>query len=297
MKKTIAAGGLVIASSVSGWSADVPNVSSAPKDPVFNASVDYSVVDKGDVRFRGAQTEMSETHQVSPTIFGRIPINDNWFVPVGVSTEHLFFDSVTGAPVPERINSMRLSAGVGYRLSPEWTVEVAAGPLFYNLEQVDGNTIGFGGMVRASWRINPRMTAIIGLAVAPDSEFPVFPAAGVIWNVSTNFTLNLTAPRLRAVYHIFPKMDVYAGANLRFATFRTRDNIQERTHVAGFNNALGTYRDIHLGAGAEFKVLDGLRAGFEAGYSVGRLIDYTRIDERVRFESAPYVHASVRYTF
>lgn len=270
---------------------------SAPEDPVLRASVDFSAVDKADVRFRGASSRMSETYEVSPTVFGQVAINDKWFIPAGFSSEHIFLDTVKGAPVPSRINVMRLNTGVGYRFNSEWSAEIGVGPLFYDLNRVDGGTIGFGGMIRSTWKVNPDLLVVGGLSIAPDSEVPVFPAAGAIWSVSSNVTLNLIVPKPRVIYRVAKGINVYAGAEVRFAVFRTGEEIQDRTGVAGFNRALGTYRDIHLGAGAEFTIAKGLYAGFEAGYSVGRLIDYTRIDERVRFESAPYVHLGARYQF
>jgi len=59
----------------------------------------------------------------------------------------------------------------------------------------------------------------------------------------------------------------------------------------------GTYRDFHLGAGVEYEIVRGLSLSVEGGYSVGRQIDYQRIDQTVSFDPAPYAQAGLRYRF
>ncbi len=284
------------------WAEEEPHAEAAkPEPPAYpiglGAAVDYSYTAGGDVKFRGNKVGDSDAQMVSPTIFGEFPVNEKWYVPVGIASEHIFLDAVSGAPMPDQINVMRINAGVGYHLNDKWNLVVSAGPLFYNLERIDGQDLGFGGMIRAVYKASPDLTVVGGLAIAPDAEFPVFPAAGAIWKIQTNLTLNLIVPKPRVIYQVSDALRVYAGGEVRFAVFRTDGNIESQTHVAGFNNALGTYRDIHLGAGAEYKLVKNLFADLEAGYSVGREINYRRIDESVTFEPAPYVHVGLRYRF
>lgn len=269
-----------------------------PVNPIgIGAAVDYSYTASSDVKFRDHKVGESDVHMVSPTIFGEFPINEKWYVPVGVASEHVFLDTVPGAPMPGEINVMRLNVGVGYHFNDQLNLVVSGGPLFYNLEKVDSENLGFGGMVRATYNLNPDLTIIGGLAIAPDAEYPVFPAAGAIWRVQTNIILNLTVPRPRVIYEFNESFRAYVGGEIRFSIFRTDNNIESSTGVKGFNSALGTYRDIHVGAGVEYQLIKGLFAGVDAGYSVGREIDYRRIDETVKFDPAPYVHVGLHFRF
>jgi hypothetical protein len=67
--------------------------------------------------------------------------------------------------------------------------------------------------------------------------------------------------------------------------------------MSQYNNGLGTYRDFHVGVGADYRILRNLSASVEGGYSFAREIDYQRIDETLHFGDAPYVQAGFRIHF
>ena len=138
---------------------------------------------------------------------------------------------------------------------------------------------------------------LFGLGFNPDSVYPVLPIAGVRWDVNTNLTLNLMFPKAGVIYRIDPNLSLYASVDFKFAVFRSEDDLGTQIGQPRFNNALATYQDIHLGLGAEYRIIRGLWVGVEGGYSVGRSIRYKNIDETVKFDPSPYVQASVRCWF
>ncbi|MGA9451763.1 MAG: hypothetical protein WBW41_10545, partial [Verrucomicrobiia bacterium] len=126
---------------------------------------------------------------------------------------------------------------------------------------------------------------------------PALPLAGLRWDIRTNLTLNLMWPGPALIYHVDKRFDVFMGAGGNFTVFRSDPNLGNRIGQPAFNNALGTYRDFHLGAGAEYRLLRGLSLGIEGGYSVGREIDYVRIGQTVSFDPGPYVRLNLRVRF
>lgn len=64
-----------------------------------------------------------------------------------------------------------------------------------------------------------------------------------------------------------------------------------------YNSGLGTYEDFRIGVGADYRIVRGLVASVEGGYSFARELDYQRIDETVNFGSAPFIQVGVRYRF
>jgi Domain of unknown function (DUF6268) len=263
----------------------------------FNAYVNSSYVGEGDVKFRGIKFGNSDAVSAGLVVNTDIPINDEWFVPAGLVSDNFFLDSASGAPVPERINTLRFSTGAGYKLNDQWTIIGTLTPLLYNLEQINSNDIGLAGAGYATYKFNPDLVFTFGLVINPDGEWPVFPIGGLIWNINKDFGLDLTLPKPRFIYHVDPKLNLYVGGELKATTFRTTDHITRETGVPGFNNALGTYRDFHVGVGVEYKVMPGVGLYLDGGYSVGRQIDYTRIDETVKFDPAPYVQGALRCRF
>lgn len=212
----------------------------------INASSDYSYVAAGDVSFRGVKGN-SDAQSVNANINAQIPLDDKWFVPAGIGSRNLFLGTVPGAPIPDQIDTLGFDAGVGYHLNQQWTFAGSLGPRFYRLDGVDGDDLGVGGMVRATWRWKPNLTVAFGIGFEPDSQVPVLPAAGLRWDIRTNLTLNLMWPRPALIYRVNQRVDVFVGGGGNFAVFRADPNLGDKIGQPAFDNALGTYRDFHIG--------------------------------------------------
>jgi len=266
--------------------------------PNLHISVDSSYVGSGNVNYGGTTRGKSDAFSVSVNLNTHIPLQDKWFAALGLGSDNFFLNSVVGAPVPDQINTMRFSAGLGYRFNQKLTVVAMLSPMLYNLSDIHGNDLGFAGMVKADYRVNPDLILAFGVAFNPDSEYPVLPAAGLIWNIrQMNLTLNLMFPSPRLIYHVNPNLSFYAGGRMVATTFRTDSDQGDKIGLPRFNNALSTYRDFHLGGGVNYQIIRGLMFSVEGGYSVGRQIDYTRLGETVEFDPSPYIQAGVKGRF
>jgi len=263
----------------------------------INANADFSYVAGSKAEFRGAKGGDSDAHSIHVGATAVVPLDSEWFVPVGVSSGNIFLDSVTRMPVPDDIHTIRLYGGLGYRFNERLTVSGQFGPNFYRLDNVDTSTIGFSGLLNAVYRFKPTLTLAFGVAFNPDSEIPVLPIAGARWDISEALTLNLMYPRPALIYRLTPKLNLFTGADIKFTTFRAEEGLGNRIGLPRYNNAIATYRDFHFGVGAEYEILPRLWVSAEGGYSFGREIEYTRIDESVDFDSAPYAQVGLRYRF
>ena len=260
-------------------------------------SVNDSYVGAGQAKFQGAKLGNSEADSVNASLAGAVALDEKWFIPLGVHSANLFLDSVAGAPVPEEIHTLRLMGGLGYQLNDRWSFAASVGPAFYRLSDLDSGTLGVAGMVQAIWRLRPNLTLAFGLGFDPDLDVPVLPAAGMRWNIRTNLTLNLMFPRPVLICRAAPRLSLFAGADIKFAVFRADGDQGDKIGQTRYDNALGTYRDFHLGAGVEYQVVRGLSMSVEGGYSLGREIDYQRIGQTVTFDAAPYAQVGLKYRF
>jgi opacity protein-like surface antigen len=260
-------------------------------------SIDYSYVGPGQAKFQGANLGNSEAQSVNASVAGAVALNEKWFIPLGISSANFFLNSLAGAPIPDEIHTLRLLAGLGYDLNDKWSIAASLGPGFYRLSDVDTGAMGLGGMIHAVWRMRPDLTLAFGIGFNPDMDVPVMPAAGARWNIRTNLTLNLMFPRPVLIYRVAPELSLFAGADIKFAVLRAAADQGNEIGQPRYNNALGTYRDFHLGAGVEYRIVRGLWLSVEGGYSVGREIDYQRIDQTVTFDPAPYAQAGLKYRF
>lgn len=263
----------------------------------LTAAVDYSYVAPGRAQFEGVKYGNSQANSATVVVAGAIPLSDQWFVPVGLGSANFFLDSVPGTPFPDQLHTLRIHAGLGYQLNDQWTLTAAIGPCLYRLDDLGTDDIGISGIVSAVYRARPNLTFAFGVGFISDSSVPVLPAAGLRWDIQTNLTLNLMFPRPVLIYRADPRLNLFVGADIKFAVFRADDHQGEQIGLPQFDKALGTYRDFHVGAGAEYEIVRHLFVSVEGGYSVGREIDYIHLDETVKFDPAPYGQAGLRYRF
>ena len=262
----------------------------------LGAFVDYTYVAPADVDYSGTKGR-SGSESITVGVSGEIPLNAHWYVPLGINSENVWLRSVIGVPVPDQINVLRFNTGVGVRFEEKWTVTASVGPMLYTLDDIKSDDWGIMGTAGVVYRAKPNLTLIGGFVVNPDSEIPVFPGLGARWDIRTNLTLNLIFPRPGVIYRPMPKLSLFVGGGVSGATFRTDDAMGSKSGLPRFNRALATYWDFRLGVGAEYEIIKRLSVSLEGGYSLGRRIHYTDLDETVKFDPSPYFQAGLRYRF
>jgi len=259
-------------------------------------SSDYSGVAAGHVDFNGLKGS-SSAQSADARLTSEVALNDAWFVPMGLSSHNFFLGTIPGTPIPDQINTLGLNTGLGYHVNEQWTVSGVAGPEFYRLDSVDNSGIGVAGAIRATFKWTPTLTIAMGVSIDPDRDVPVLPAAGLRWDIQPDLTLSVMFPRSGLDYRLNSKLSVFGGFSGNYTVFRGDNNMGDKIGLSQYNNALGTYRDFRAGAGVEYQLLHGLFASVEGGYSFDRELDYRRIDQVIRFDSAPYVQAGLKYRF
>ena len=273
---------------------DAGRMSARTNALTLRISADYSAVASRGMSYQGASGH-SGAQSANASISAAFPLNERWFLPFGLASRNLFLGTVAGVPIPDQIDTLGFDAGLGYHFNDQWTFVGGLGPRFYRLDAIDHSNLGIAGMVRATYRWKPNLTLTLGLAIETDRDVPVLPAAGLRWEIRTNLTLSLMFPKSGLDYRVTPKLNLFVGANGNFTVFRAPNNLGDKIGRLQFNHGLGTYRDFRLGVGAEYQILRGLSAALEGGYSLGREIDYPRIDETVKFGSAPYLQVGLRW--
>jgi hypothetical protein len=228
-----------------------------------------------------------------------LPLNERWFIPVDLQTRYLSLDdSPAGVPLPDAINTLDFSTGLAYRPNDRWMFMFQAGAGLYKLGDIGGNDIGFSGGLMAMWDYNPSLKFTMGLMASSDGDLPVIPLVGLEWLISEAWELKLTVNDTRLIYSPSEKWDIYAGMDLNLGTtFRAGDTLGAEIGRPEYNDALGSYSDVRVTGGLGYQLSQSLRLETEVGYSVSREIDYSRIDEKVKFDPAPYVSVGLRLEF
>lgn len=270
---------------------------SRPGRTFWHGGVNFGYVGGTSAKFQGTSAGDSDAYNVNIDVGTRISLNDDWFLNLGVVSDNIFLSEIAGEPVPDKINTLRLNTGIGYRWNDQWTFTALVSPAMYRFEDVNSDDFGASGGVVATFRQNPSLTWSFGMIGSPDSDVPVLPIVGVRWLINDHYTLEVGMPRTRLTYRIEPNWSLYGGLDLNGTVFRSQNDLGTKNGVPQYNNALATYRDIRLGVGTGYTLCRGIRAEVETGCSVYREIYYKDIDQTVEFKPAPYVRVGLSAQF
>lgn len=293
----VAVSGALLSLHASGGDASPAAAAVESRPPTIQSWVDTSYTAAGAAKFRGAKGEDSDAFSLGLGAGGRVGLDGGWSVPLGIQSQNHFLDELASAPVPGRIHTLGFSAGLERRLNEQWSVGLMLSPKIYKFEDLGANDIGLSGGLYASWIYSSTLRFAFGLIVAPDSDVPVLPVAGLDWQINDRFDLSLMYPRPRLSYRIDDRWKLHLGADVNSVTFRTSDTFGNERAMPRYNDALATYRDIRVGFGVGYRVSNSVSLEAETGYSVSRQFRYSRIDEHVSFESAPYCRLGISARF
>jgi hypothetical protein len=261
------------------------------------AKVEMSYTASGKAKFLGTKSGDSDAFSATVNVFAPLPLSEKWIMPLGLGSQNIFLDSVPGVPVPDQIHTLSFTTGIGHRLNDDWMIMGMFSPTLYKFSDVGGNDVGFSGGVNAMWRYSPSLTLRFGLMISPDSDLKLLPMIGADWRINEEWDLRLMFPQPRLIYQPDDRWSFHVGANMVGTTFRGSDTLGTFIGRPQYNDALGTYRDIRVGGGVGYQFNKTFGVEVEAGYSVSRQIDYTRIGETVKFDPAPYVRLGVNVGF
>ena len=270
---------------------------SSKRPPLVEITLESSYAAATTTTFRGAEVGESDASNINIGLKTRIPLNGHWVVPLEVRSQNLYLGTLADTPLPASINTIQLGTGLGYRPGEHWMFMAHVNPTFYRLSDFGSNDVGVSGSLMAMWNYSPSLKIMLGVIYSPDSDLSIMPLAGFDWTINNHFDLQMMFPRPRLIYILDEKLHFHIGAEMNLITFSTNELAETTSELAQYNDALATYRDIRLGTGINYRFSESFSTEAEAGYSVNRQIDYTEIDERVAFDSGPYVRLGLRMSF
>lgn len=276
---------------------------SQPDDgpPLLDVKLDTSYTAEGETTFRGAKYGDSSALNFNLSASTFVPLsqsNEKWMLPFDLQTQNISLDSFAGVPLPDRIHTLEFSTGLAYKANDEWMFMARISPTLYKFDDIGGNDIGISGGLMVEWEYSPAVKWMFGLMVMPDNDLPVLPVVGVDWRINERWELQLMFLDPRLVYTLNDQWKIHAGMGLNFGTtFRTSDTLGTSIGLPRFNDALGSYSDMRIGAGVEYQLNKSWSFEAEAGYSMNREIDYQDLDEKVKFGDAPYFRLGLKFEF
>lgn len=227
-----------------------------------------------------------------------VPLPEPWFLRGGFTWQGFTFRHDAGVPLPDDLHGLSLDLGIGRRFGDDWSVQATVSPgLFSDFAEITGDDFNMAGTVGARWKPRDDFEAFFGVRYSPQSDLPVIPVAGFRWRIDRTWEIDLRFPRPRVICSLNPALDLYAGADMRFGTYRVGESLGTSNGVPRVDDAWLDYREIRAAAGVAWKITGSLELEAEAGAAVHRRFVYDQVDLSHRLRPAPYGEIALRYRF
>jgi len=227
-------------------------------------------------------------------------VRDTALLRLGIEWQRYSFDPEARAPIPDSIQGLDLAIGADLQVSPAVLLRIEAHPGIYSeFRNVSWQDFNVPFEVAGTYFVSSDLLFIGGIYVDVNSELPVFPVVGIHWKVSDKWVLEGVAPRPQLQYLLSDKITLFAGADLREATFRVDNQFGQVRGIPKLNDAILDYFEIRAGAGLTWKVFKNVNLDVEGGCTPYRRFEYPRADGyKVKSEDlVPYVRIGLSAKF
>jgi len=217
---------------------------------------------------------------------------------LGAEWERFSFGFSNHAALPDTLQALSLVIGLDTQLSDSILLRFQAQPGFYGTDDFESQDVNVPFVIGGTYIYNPNLQFVLGIGVDVERKYPVLPGGGVRWKIAGQWVLNAVLPRPRLEYQLNKDLTLYAGGTFKEANFRVGDDFGSTRGIPRLNQAVLTYGEIRIGAGADWKVSPVMTLSAEAGYQPYRDFDFYRADVRYHQDGgAPYGTISLHGEF
>jgi hypothetical protein len=227
-------------------------------------------------------------------------VRDTVLLRLGVEWQRYSFDPDARAAVPDSLQGLDLAIGADLQITPALLLRVAAHPGIYSdFRDVSWQDFNIPFEIVGTYFVSSDLIFIGGIYVDVDSDLPVYPVGGIHWKVSDKWVIEGIAPRPQLQYLLSDSITLFAGADIRQATFRVNSQFGQGPSIPKLDDAILEYTEIRGGAGLTWKLSKSVNLDLEGGCTPYRRFEYPRADGyKVKSEDwVPYVRVGLSAKF
>src|SRR5512133_244648 len=223
-----------------------------------------------------------------------LQVSKDLLLRLGAEWQSLTFPAPRASATPPSLQQANLIIGLDYQLAEQWLMRAELQPgLYGDLRRLDGRRFDAPFLLGFVYLIDADLQWMIGLRVDLKSQYPVFPAAGVRWQFTDFWTLDLMLPNPRLEYDVNSKLQTYFGAAILAGTYVVSDHFGDDRGLRQLNHATLDYTELRLGPGLLWKVRPDLTLEAEAGYVVYRSWDFFDQNINQTGHPVPYLQLGI----
>jgi hypothetical protein len=227
-------------------------------------------------------------------------VRDTVLLRLGVEWQRYSFSPSARDPVPDSVQGLDLAIGADLQITPALLLRIGLHPGIYSeFQNASWQDFNVPFEIVGTYFVSSDLLFIGGVYVDVNSDFPVFPVIGVHWKVSDKWLIEGIAPRPQLQYLLSDTVTLFAGADLREATFRMSNQFGQERGMPKLDDSILNYFEIRAGAGVTLKISKSLNLDFEGGCTPYRRFEYPRADGfKVKAEDlTPYLRIGLSAKF
>ena len=209
-----------------------------------------------------AVTESASELSYDIKAFGELPVE------LAIGSRYIGINNTTSVKLPSRLTQISFGAETTLPFFFDKTYfTVGLAPTFYT-DNWSINTSAFRLPQRYFfiYQANQKLAFICGLEVIPDSDDPVSPILGFIYQPNDKLTFNITPSKPEVSYHVNDKLTMFLEGDISSEEFEvTKDNLKK---------VVLEYNELHLGGGFRCQVNKNIQSSISGGYIFNRSIKY-----------------------
>jgi hypothetical protein len=265
---------------------------------VESCAISYSYSGKSSYK-HDATPGRTSVHHFDIGAEGRIALGQATFLSYGAAFAINTMESDDPVPVPERLGTLTLNAGVTRMFSREWRGAVFVRPGYHgDFGSYTLRTLNVPFMAVANYTPAGGGSTmwLFGVSVNPVGEHLVMPVATFRWTFADDWTLNFGLPRLGVAWRATKALDLDLGATMQGGGYRVT-KAPGNSGRGDLANTYVNYREIRAGVRAAYKIAQKASLSVEGGWMADRRFDYYDRDYEIKGRSAVYMTAGVTVRF
>lgn len=263
---------------------------SAPPVSPLEITGTYAATGSGDVEVAGANTGSLKLQAWRTGISYRQPLSERFILQLGASYGRVHLDSSGYVPLPETLESLNFDLAGTWVLNREWSLTAMLRPGFSGDTHVStSDAFNIPATVLARWQATEKLSVIFGARYDENSEYELFPVAGVVWQFAPQWRLSVGIPRTEVSYALNESTQFFGGLTGDFGTYAVKNaNISAPPGYPSLRDTWLEYRDLRFGVGARQKLTSTLTLQVDVGTTLDRKFDYMDRDFEVKTDNAVY---------
>jgi hypothetical protein len=194
----------------------------------------------------------------------RFIINSQLELSTGLQYSLRNIDAPREALLPTALHRVAMDIRGCYRLNDKLTLGLMVSPgLSSDFKVITSSDMRVPVGLSANYRVSPRVTLMGGfMYVIGNSELPLLPIIGAMYQVSEKWSWALAFPRTGVMFKPNKATEYYLGAEFSAGEYRLHDSTLKADIVS--------YRDFRGVVGAKWSLLPSVELGVAAGYAFSR---------------------------